>query len=378
MASMDEYNKHLEMYFSKIADNFERCRSEPYYLDVPTFYYMGVGSANNSNSWPEPSSRQELPDYVMAYPYFRKVIILIDYHSGIPLYGSGHELVLIEKSDITNNKGLPLFEYYHSTEQNQFEKPILELYVVRQYLNILQEYNYNAESKMDMDINTNSLEIKQPIHIIHRNALQNLVENALSSNSNSLFLVNSFSGYPNHLLTDEMLSLFPYEKQEDIRGRFLLEGSYNADYGCFYDLTKPENQPIIENGRFYNPGSLSIVEFNDELRKILELSNSKNSFVLIKKKIMIRIFKNLLEKTFNQDYRTLRCAINEMKKSDPEIIPFLRSEMLLFVEKILQAIHSFVNIASFIEKQRYSDIYSDESEIKKLVSEIIGIRWPHS
>ena len=92
---------------------------------------------------------------------------------------------------------------------------------------------------------------------------------------------------------------------------------------------------------------------------------------------MLKIFKNLLEKILNHEYRTLRCAINEMKESYPENIPFLRSEMLLLVKKILQAIHSFVDIESFIEKQRLANIYSDEREIKNLVSQIIGIEWSY-
>lgn len=371
MTSIDAYNRHLEMYFSKISDNFtNQYGLNPYYKDIPTFYYMAVGSANNINAWPASNMRHELPDYIMAYPYSRKIIILIDYHTGIPLHGSGHNLVLIDQSDITNDKGHPLFEHYNSTEQNEFEMPMFELYVVRQYLNILEEYNRQTETELNF---------AKPIHLIHRDALQNLVDNALSGNLNSLFLVNSFSGYPNYLVTDEILSLFPYEKQEDMRSRFLLEGTYNANHGCFYDLTDIHNQPIIENGRFYNPGLLSIIEYNDVLRKTLDQSNTTNPINhLIKKRIMIRIFKNLLEKTFNQEYRNLRCGINEMKNSDPEIIPFLRSEMLLFVEKILQAINSFVNIESFIEMQRHADIYSDEREIKKIVSDIIGIEWIYS
>jgi hypothetical protein len=374
MTTLNNYNENLETYFSKIAAIFaDQYSLNPYYRDVPTFYYMGIGSANNINTWPDPSARHELPDYVMAYPFSRKVIILIDYHTGIPLNGSGYDLVLIEQSELMNEKGFPLFEYYNSKEQNQFGMPIFELYIVRQYITIFKEYDNQNLNNSDV------LNLITPIHIIHRNALHNLVDNALSGNLNSLFLVNLFSGYQNYLVTDEILSLFPYEKQEDMRSRFLLEGTYNADHGCFYDLTDIHNQPIIENGKFYNPGLLSIVEFNDELRKILYLSPTISpAHNLIKKRIMIRIFKNLLEKTFNQEYRTLRCAINEMKTSEPEFLLFLRSEMLLFVEKILEAIYSFVDIKSFIEKQRSADIYSDEKEIKKLVSDIIGIEWPYS
>jgi hypothetical protein len=375
MTTLNEYNRYLEMYFSKISDNFaNQYGLNPYYKEIPTFYYMAVGSANYTDEWPTPNARHELPDYVMAYPFSRKVIILIDYCTGIPLNGSGHELVLVEQSDITNEKDLPLFEHYNSKEQNHFGMPIFELYVVRQYLNILREYYHNANE--NIDVVTDFLE---QIHIKHRYALKNLVDQALLSNLNSLFLVNSFTGYPNYLVTDEILSLFPCEKQEDMRSRFLLEGSYNANYGCFYDLTDVHNQPIIENGKFYNPGLLSIIEYNGELRKILNLSETTNqSHNLIKKHIMIRIFKDLLEKIFNQEYRTLRCAINEMKSSEPEFAMFLRSEMLLVVEKILGAIHSFVDIKLFIQKQQSADIYSDDREIKKLVSNIIGIEWPYS
>lgn len=354
------YTIYIEHCFSKIMEKIMIQSFDEYIQSIPTFYYMAIGSANPSLDWPPPNNRQEYPDYVKNYSNERKVLILIDYQSKKPLDGSPHELILIDSINITigtNNQ--PVYEYYHSVEKNNLGYPKLEVHVIRQYIELL-EYAFNAENEIQ-------------IYVQHRKMLVDLVEFALSINNKSLFLVNSFNGYQYYRVVDEILSLFPFDKQDDMRSRFLLEGTYNADHGCYYDLTDINNQPIIdENGHFYNPGSLSIAEYDNSLKELFEEKKvlSETQFN-IKQKIMLKIFNNLLSSVLNSDYRTFRCAINEMKKSDPELMPFLREEMLQFVEKALQMIRSYVDIPTFIEKQRNSDIYSDETEIKKLINNIM-------
>ena len=361
MNDYDHYIKHIAFCFDKINEILMVQSFDEYITSIPTFYYMGIGSANLLNEWPASNNRQEYPDYVRDYNYERKVLILIDYAGKKPLSGSEHELILIDSTDILVglNNDMPVYEYYHSVEINNHGYPKLEVYVIRQYIQLL-EYRFNPRNL-------------EQIYIKHRMMLVNLVNNALEIHNDSLFLVNSFNGYPNYNAVDEILSLFPLDKQEDCRKRFLLEGTYNVDHGCYYDLTQKTNQPIIENGRFYNPGMLSIMEYNDALRNLLESKNSIDDVTFsIKKRFMLTTFNKLLRQVFDDQYREFRCAMNEMKKSDPELMPFLRQEMLFFVEKILQAIHSFVNIPSFIERQRVGDIYSDETEIKKIINGILN------
>lgn len=59
---------------------------------VPIFYYIGIGSANHSQSFPNPNNRHEYSDYVGNLPY-KKVLTLIDPFTKIPLDGSGIALV---------------------------------------------------------------------------------------------------------------------------------------------------------------------------------------------------------------------------------------------------------------------------------------------
>lgn len=353
------YTKYINMCFEKINQSITTQLTDISYKASPTFYYMAIGSANMQNGWPAPNNRQEYPDYIKEYPFAKKVIILIDYHMKQPLLDSGYDLIKIDSIDsmVGLNNELPVYEHYLSSRTDQDGYPELEVYVVRQYIELL-EYAYDPSNS-------------RQIYIEHRSMLGQLVDLALATNDNSLFLVNAFNGYSYYQIMDTMVNLFPFDNQDDIRGRFLLEGTYSADHGCYYDLTIKQNQPIIDrNGRFYNPGTLSIAEFDYNLTKLL--SDREDEIIFnIKKNIMLKIFDNLLRSILNQDYRTFRCGINEMKNSDPDIVPFLREEMLQFVEKALQLVKSFVNIQLFIEKQRTSDIYSDETEIKKIIDNIL-------
>jgi hypothetical protein len=45
---------------------------------IPTFYYIGIGTANHDMIYPIPQNRHELPDYILNSYYPNKVLILIE------------------------------------------------------------------------------------------------------------------------------------------------------------------------------------------------------------------------------------------------------------------------------------------------------------
>jgi len=354
-------NKRLSL-FTRLIDNINILSIDENYKEIPIFFYMGIGSANNGNKYPEPDLRQEFPDYVADYPFHKKILILIDPLTKGPLNGSGIEFKLFdsipnEKSDVLDQANI--YEHFISTNININGYPLLEIHIIRDYIQ-LDENIWNPETST---------------HIRDREFIKSIVKISLNINPKSLFLINTFSGYSYYKYQDIILSMFPYEYHDDFRNRFLIEGTYFANHGCRYDLTNQYNQPIIENGKFYNPGSLSITNFNIELVKLLETENITDSITFVKKKqIMMSIFNVLLRDTLNEEYRLLRNAINEnTNDSENDFKQFLREEMLLFVKNILQSIKSFLDIDKFIEKQRITNIYSDEYEIKKIITEILNI-----
>jgi hypothetical protein len=351
--------------FTRLIDNINILSMDENYNKIPIFFYMGIGSANNDNKYPEPDNRQEFPDYISEYSFingFKKIIILIDPLTKGPLEGSGIEFKLFDsikntKSDVPYNTNI--YEHFISTNTDSNGYPTIDIHILREYIQ-LDENIWNPETST---------------HIRDREFIKLIVEISLKINPKSLFLINSFTGYSYYKYQDIILSMFPYEYHDDFRNRFLIEGTYFAYHGCRYDLTNQYNQPIIENGKFYNPGSLSFANFDIELVKLFQSENVTDSITFIKKKqIMMSIFNVLLKDTLNEEYRMLRNAINENTNDfDADFKQFLREEMLLFVKNILQTIKSFLNIDKFIEKQRIANIYSDEYEIKKVISELLHI-----
>jgi hypothetical protein len=392
--------------YKQIFDYLTLQSNDECFKQKPTFYYMAIGSAphiheiygnsdssassmsssDSSNSsassanvntdnkisiYPKSCDRHEYPDYIKEYPFNRKTLILIDPETDIPLAGSEHTLTLSKcvKDESDNNKNV--YELYHSVEVDSEGYSILEVHVIRQCI-YLDENRWHPEEKE---------------YLTDREFIAQIVETSLDTHRDSMFLVNTFTGISYYYLQDHILSMEPWEKQQDFRGRFLFEGSY-FNSGCRYDLTNVENQPIIEadTGKFYNPGILSIAEYDIELRLLFAtqymISSPKQAQQFyLKKKIMLNIFLRLLMQTLNTEYRSFRQSLNEYivkdsnSDSDPnsnvEFKQFLREEMLLFVREILRAIKSFINVDEFIEKQRSANIYSDEHEIKKLINQIL-------
>ena len=353
--------------FTQLINHLEAQFNVPYYVTEPTFYYMAIGSANHNQTYPPPEQRHEYPDYVRDYTFNRKVLILIDPQTTIPLKGSEHKLTLINHvvDPFIASGDKNIYEYYHSTDTiNGYPK--LEIHVIRESICFSQYEQRNLSAIT---------------YLHHRYVLANIV-NICLINNRSLFLVNAFNGSSNYRLQDEIINLLPLDKQMEIKQQFLFEGTYMSDYGCYYDLSKKENHPIIENGKFYNPGILSIIEYDDELKKIFSsfsphLSHSStdsNFFVFnMKKKIMLDIFKYLLRQTLNTDYRFYRQSLNELGEDCNELRPFLRNEMLLIVEKILLPVRPFIDVNVFIETLREKNIYNDEKEIITVINNILSL-----
>jgi len=355
---MDMHNQSERLsLFTRVIGNINILSMDENYNKIPIFFYMGIGSANNDNKYPEPDNRQEYPDYVANHHFSKKIIILIDPLTKGPLDGSGIEFILIDSIKKNHSDDANIYEHFISSNKDSNGYPLLEIHILREYIQL-------DENFWKPEINT---------HLKDREFIKSIVETSLKINPKSLFLINSFTGYSYYKHQDTILSMFSYEYHDDFRDRFLIEGTYFANHGCRYDLTDINNQPIIDtNGKFYNPGSLSIANFDIGLIKLFESKNVIDSNTFNRKKqIMKSIFNELLKNRLNNDYRSRRNGINE-NKSDTYLKNFLREEMLIIIRNILESIKSFINIDQFIEKQRVANIYSDENEINKIIDKIFN------
>jgi hypothetical protein len=177
--------------------------------------------------------------------------------------------------------------------------------------------------------------------------------------------------------------MFDPEIQHDVRNRFLIDSRYYNDLGCYYNLTDRINQPIIEDGYFFNPGSMSPFEYNEMVHKILaddmslENINPIINFDKIyvnnhKKMYMLDLFNKFIIKTnLNETYRSYRLLWNETKDESEKII--MRQKMFVHIREILTYIKDFVDIEQFIDKLKIGSIYSYETELTKIINSILKI-----
>lgn len=298
-----------------------------------TIYYMGIGSYNYSPLFPSPNNRHEFPEYIEQLENYNKVLILIDPVSDRnetelkpPLFGSDY---ILEK--ITEN--------HYITSDN------INIFVLRIYLYL--DYSLYRSS----DIVTKD-----------RNLLVELVSICLNSDINSLFLISCYTGENLYHLQDEIINMFNPESQADIRERFLIDSSYYYYTGCYYDLTDINTQPIIENGRFFNPGYLSNIEFNE----LLKLNINQRKLNFMKSLFLIKLDNNL-----NQDYRNLR--LQYISSIDPDEKIIIQESMIDIIRKFLKCIESFINIEEFINNLRETNIYEYEKQIKNMFERILNI-----
>jgi len=288
----------------------------------PTFYYLGIGTANHNIEYPIPANRHELPDYILELDYPNKVLILIDPATTTPLINSPYNLV-----QINNNM-------YKIIESN-IE---IDIYVIRSMIYIDQDINF----------------------------LYELIKLTLSSNPDTLLMVSTYTGILIYHMQDMIINLFNPDEQTDIRSRFLLDSKYFKDLGCRYDLTDPLNQPIIIDNRFYNHGYLTPKEFNEELQK----TYLKSDIISLQIKSYLRsLFEIYIDRYLDHTYISYRRAYNET--IDIEDKKYFRNKMLEHINILIDYIRSFINVEEFINKLKNNNVYYDINEIRNIMNTIL-------
>ena len=385
------YDKSYTKPFEAVLETIlETVINHNYHNTYPIFYYVAIGSANYRDHYPESNDRHEYPDYVANLPYKKKVLILIDPNTKTPLMDSSYDIKLINseqyvdtiktesvptglvkssdqssvQSSVQSSSHLPTFDKYIGSEINEFGIPSLEVYTIRNGIYIDPSTYY-----------------EQDIEYVKfgRKFLIDLVSYALMTHPKSLLMVSNYTGFNWYHLQDELINMFDPEIQFDVRKRFLIDSRYYNDLGCFYDLTDRRNQPIIENGFFFNPGAMSPIEYNDFLHHILAYdniiqnqTNMNQKYIHNQKKIFIlEVFSSYIKKHLNESYRNFRVQYNETKDLDSRAI--FRLKMLDHIRGLLEYIRDFVDIEQFINKLKTESVYQDEFEVKKLINSIIKI-----
>jgi len=345
----------------------------------PIFYYVAIGSANHRDHYPDPSDRHEYPDYVANLPYRKKVLILIDPNTKYPLLGSVYQIK--EKSDkiseqiSDDDKKLNSaniqnqfnnFTEYVGSDYDEMGRPLFQIYTIRDLLYIdPKSYHNNIEY------------VK-----FGRQFLIDLVSYALMTHNKSLIMISNFTGLNWYHLQDEFINMFDPEVQTDVRNRFLIDSRYYNDLGCYYNLLDRQNQPIIDDGYFFNPGLMAPIEYNDTLHKIIikdlmfkdqnvDINYEKLYVHNLKKKFMLDIFSAYIKFHLNESYRSIRIRCNETK--DPTEKINYRLKMLVHVRELLNCVRDFVQIDQFIDVLKVGSIYSDETELKKIINSILNI-----
>jgi hypothetical protein len=335
--------------FRKVLDELNKLSTN--FFPTPIFSYIGIGTFNHINAYPEPDLQHEFPKYIQDFDYEHKVLILIDPLTTNPLIGYPIELI-----HITNE---PLYDKYISAKISDIGLPILTIFVIKQYIYVDYNVPFCNCSKLNITF--------------CRNFIFNLVRLTMKTHPMSLTMISNYTGSNWYHLQDEFINMFDPSFHDDVRNRFLIDSRYLNNIGCYYELTNRMYQPIIENGLFYNPGFLSATEYNIKLRELL-LANHDDKFISnMKKKFMLELFYKYIEKYLNDDYRTQRINCNESTKEMILTTPFYRDQMLEFVTQLLYYIESFININEFIENLKVSNIYSDEATIRSTIINIIGI-----
>jgi hypothetical protein len=362
-------NPNDESYIKPFEQVLDAIINHTYNTTDPIFYYVAIGSANHRNDFPKPIDRHEYPDYVANLPYKRKVLILIDPSTRIPLSGSGYDIhcVINHNSNPNINPNLNSFDKYESLELDEMGKSKLEIYTIRNIIYL--DSNAYHQDKIEY--------VR-----FGKKFLIDLVSYALITHPKSLLMVSNYTGHNWYHLQDEFINMFDPEIQFDIRKRFLIDSRYYNDLGCYYNLVDRINQPIIEDGYFFNPGLMSSVEFNEIVRKITiddkmmagldPSTNYEKIYVHNQKKMyMLDLFSSYIKLHLNESYRTKRMLCNETKDENEKIK--IRIGMLGHVKEVLKYVGDFVNVENFIGPLKNGSIYADEFELKKLINSIIKV-----
>jgi hypothetical protein len=288
---------------------------------IPTFYYIGIGTNNYDIDYPIPENRHELPDYILKLNYPYKVLILIDPVTDTPLKNSPHDIIKIDE---------------HSYKITNLDIDI-DIYVIKQ----------------NIEIDTNA-------DFIYR-----LIKYGLLSHPDTLMMISTYTGVPIYHMQDNIINMFEAENQIDVRSRFLLDSKYFKDLGCRYDLTNVLNQPIIEDNRFYNVGYLLPDEFNKELYKIY----SKTDMISLQKKsYLYYLFEEYIKIYLNDTYCSYRQNCNGASTDNDRQLN--REKMLICIKDLMRYIKSFVDIDEFLNILRISNIYHDINKIRNILDNL--------
>lgn len=364
--------------------------------NMPLFIYVGIGTANYLNALPESNLRHEFPDYVRDMTNYKKILILFDLGTKIPLEHYGYDLVNIENifeseiaklSDKINN-----FEETksntNSTSLQNFIQNLTKYGIYSKYVNLTYQQNLNGPHEIyvvrnnfymtDYDENICQNEIEDINYIKQSECndfLLNLVKIGLGTNPNTLITVSAFNGPNYYHLQDKFIANFDLAFQTDVRNRFLIDSRYYADTSCYCELSNPNFQPIISDGRFYNPGLLTAYEFNKTLFE-LTMARSEDKFnLIIKRKIFVMrlMFEFINKKNFNSEYINIRRLYFEAIQNDNELAEYLKSELLNNLKYALLHIEYFVDINKLFDEMKFITPYKFQTMLKKITDQIFDI-----
>jgi hypothetical protein len=335
MSNIDNYILPFEDTITQLTNN------KHIYSQTPLFFYMAIGSANIFDSYPEPENRHEYPEYIEKYP-MKKILILIDPETGIPLHGSNYRFEQL----INTNRRHRGYSYYINASE---DTDIVEIHVIERNIYLIPSYYNNRDEQEYSEI-----------------FLYKLINLITSLNDKSLLMISSYTGTKLYQAQDYYINKFPIDRHQDIRKRFLIDSTYFTDVSCRYDLTNRLYQAIIIDGKFFNPGSLSPAEYNDKLINILNNENIDDRIIFHMKNIFFKLMHTIMD----NEYMTYRSLYFE--SVDDDIKKYYHTIILEYIVRVLRMINMFIDVDTELEHFKTLNIYNYENQIKIVLSRILG------
>lgn len=341
MSNINNYILPFENTITQLTSN------KHIYSQTPLFFYMAIGSANIFDRYPEPENRHEYPEYIENYP-MKKILILIDPETGIPLHGSNYRFEqLIDTSRYEHG-----YSYYiniNASSESNSNSNILEIHVIKRNIYLIPSY-YNDKDEQEYS----------------EKFLYELINLITSFNDKSLLMISSYTGTKLYQSQDYYINKFPIEKHQDIRDRFLIDSTYFTDVSCRYDLTNRLYQPVIIDGKFFNPGSLSPAEYNDKLINILNDNNIDDKIIFHMKNIFLKLMHTIMD----NGYITYRSLYFE--SVDDDVKKYYHTVILEYIVKVLRMIKTFIDVDTEMEHFKKLNIYNYENQIKIILNRVLG------
>ena len=315
------------------------------YSQSPLFFYMAIGSANIFDRYPEPENRHEYPEYIEKYQ-MKKILILIDPETGIPLNGS---LYHFEQLIDTNRHDRGYSYYINTSSESNLGTDILEIHVIKRNIYLIPSY-YNDKDEQEYS----------------EKFLYELIDLITSFNDKSLLMISIYTGTKLYQSQDYYINKFPIDRHQDIRNRFLIDSTYFTDVSCRYDLTNKLYQAVIIDGKFFNPGSLSPAEYNDKLINILNDDNIDDRAIFHMKNIFLKLMHTIMD----NGYISYRCLYFE--SVDDDVKKYYHTVILEYIVKVLRMIKTFIDVDIELEHFRKLNIYNYENHIKMILNCVLN------